>query len=145
LRTLTSHRTFENEEKKIMMIASKNSHHLRCIIGRAWTPSSLFANLALVVEVVRLLACVTSSKPLMGTMLLAAAIAGTASVLATSKANAQYYPWCSIYNDKGSRNCGFVSFEQCMVNVHGIGGACELNPWAVRPGLRAYSQTKRRR
>jgi Protein of unknown function (DUF3551) len=81
----------------------------------------------------------------MRTMLAAAAIAGAASVLAASNASAQYYPWCSIYNDKGSQNCGFVSFQQCMANVRGIGGSCALNPWAARPEIRGYGQIHRRR
>jgi hypothetical protein len=82
---------------------------------------------------------------LMRTMLPAAAIAIAACVLAASNANAQYYPWCSIYNDKRSSNCGFVTFQQCMANVRGIGGVCELNPWAVRPVIRSYGQIHRRR
>jgi hypothetical protein len=82
---------------------------------------------------------------LMRTILPAAAIAGAASVFAAGNANAQYYPWCSVYNDKGSRNCGFVTFHQCMANVRGIGGVCELNPWAVTPEIRGYGQIHRRR
>ena len=44
-------------------------------------------------------------------------------------AAAQNYPWCSIYGGSmgGSKNCGFVSFDQCMANVSGIGGFCQLN------------------
>ena len=25
-----------------------------------------------------------------------------------------YRPWCAVYSGRGGRNCGFVSFEQCM-------------------------------
>ena len=78
-------------------------------------------------------------------ILVAVAMMATISAVMSTDANAQYSPWCSIYNDKGSRNCGFVSFEQCMANVRGIGGACELNPWAMRPEIRGYGQIKRRR
>jgi hypothetical protein len=67
------------------------------------------------------------------------------SALPSTEATAQYYPWCSVYNDKGIRNCGFVSFAQCMANVHGIGGACELNPWAVTPKIRASGRTRHHR
>jgi hypothetical protein len=81
----------------------------------------------------------------MRTMLLASAIVGTASVLATGGANAQYYPWCSHYSDKvGSSNCGFVSFEQCLANVRGIGGFCVVNAWAAKPEIRSFGRTKRR-
>jgi len=35
--------------------------------------------------------------------------------------------WCANYV-KGSTNCGFYSFEQCMANLSGIGGSCVRNP-----------------
>jgi hypothetical protein len=43
-------------------------------------------------------------------------------------AQAQNYPWCASY-DTGdeAHNCGFVSYEQCMATVRGIGGFCEVN------------------
>lgn len=43
-------------------------------------------------------------------------------------AQAQNYPWCAFY-DTGDQavNCGFVSREQCMTTVSGIGGFCMLN------------------
>lgn len=39
------------------------------------------------------------------------------------------YPWCVQYGgDKGGgRNCGFVSFEQCMMTARGAGGMCQQN------------------
>lgn len=41
------------------------------------------------------------------------------------------YPWCAQYSGGedggGGRNCGFVSFEQCMQTVRGMGGSCERN------------------
>lgn len=36
------------------------------------------------------------------------------------------YPWCARY-DWTTRNCGFVSFEQCLATVRGRGGFCERN------------------
>jgi hypothetical protein len=52
----------------------------------------------------------------------------SAAILFGTLAKAQNYPWCAHY-DKGddSLNCGFVSFEQCMVTVRGIGGFCMQN------------------
>ena len=48
---------------------------------------------------------------------------------------AQTYPWCATYNDAyGARNCGFVTFEQCLATVRGIGGFCGQNPM-FRPDL----------
>ncbi len=43
-------------------------------------------------------------------------------------AHAQNYPWCALY-DTGDQatNCGFVSREQCMATVTGIGGFCVVN------------------
>jgi hypothetical protein len=39
------------------------------------------------------------------------------------------YPWCAQYGgeDSGGRNCGFVSYEQCMMTARGAGAACEVN------------------
>ncbi len=44
-------------------------------------------------------------------------------------AQAQNYPWCAQYGDDfgGSMNCGFVSFDQCMQTVRGMGGFCIVN------------------
>jgi Protein of unknown function (DUF3551) len=45
-----------------------------------------------------------------------------------SRAEAQNYPWCGIYSKGGGgMNCGFVTFEQCMADVSGIGGFCMQN------------------
>ncbi|MFZ0606670.1 MAG: DUF3551 domain-containing protein [Xanthobacteraceae bacterium] len=45
-----------------------------------------------------------------------------------TRAKAQNYPWCAFY-DSGDQaiNCGFVSREQCMATVSGIGGFCMPN------------------
>jgi hypothetical protein len=58
-----------------------------------------------------------------------------ATGLVTTQAAAQNYPWCSIYSGDmgGAKNCGFISFEQCMANVHGIGGFCQRNDWYRPP------------
>jgi hypothetical protein len=49
-------------------------------------------------------------------------------VLLDSSAEAQNYPWCAEYRGPdGSMNCGFVSFEQCMATLSGIGGFCIRN------------------
>ena len=39
---------------------------------------------------------------------------------------AQNYPWCADYSSGGT-NCGFVTFEQCLATVSGIGGFCDQN------------------
>ena len=44
-------------------------------------------------------------------------------------AKAQNYPWCAHINGGSdeSVNCGFVSFDQCMLTVRGMGGFCMAN------------------
>ena len=54
-----------------------------------------------------------------------------ASSFAPRGANAEvYYPWCAYY-DAWSYSCGFTSFQQCLANVSGAGGACRPNPYAA--------------
>jgi hypothetical protein len=44
------------------------------------------------------------------------------------------YPWCAQYFDEmGSSNCGFESFEQCQLTVRGAGGMCARNLWYREP------------
>jgi hypothetical protein len=53
-----------------------------------------------------------------------------AALGAAAPAQAQNYPWCAYYamgDDGGGTNCGFVSFEQCMTTLSGMGGFCVLN------------------
>jgi hypothetical protein len=58
-----------------------------------------------------------------------------AGVLGGGSAQAQEYPWCARY-DWTTRNCGFVSFQQCLATISGIGGRCEENPRYVPPQRR---------
>ena len=39
------------------------------------------------------------------------------------------YPWCAQYSgdETGGRNCGFVSYEQCMQTARGAGASCEVD------------------
>ena len=57
-------------------------------------------------------------------------IAAIASLLALAtpvRAEIEY-PWCAQYGGRdGGRNCGFVSYEQCMETIRGMGGFCERN------------------
>jgi hypothetical protein len=59
-----------------------------------------------------------------------AAFAALAVAAFAQPAAAIEYPWCAQYNGEdgdGGRNCGFVSFEQCMQTVRGMGGFCAPN------------------
>ncbi len=53
-------------------------------------------------------------------------------------AQAREYPWCARY-DWTTSNCGFVSLNQCLATVSGIGGRCEPNPRF------AYGEPRRKR
>lgn len=51
-------------------------------------------------------------------------------LLASSEASADPYKWCALYNagrGGGSQNCYFVTWDQCMAAVSGIGGFCKEN------------------
>jgi Protein of unknown function (DUF3551) len=56
-------------------------------------------------------------------------------------AEAQNYPWCAHYGTGfEGMNCGFVTFQQCLDTVSGIGGFCmQNNTYQPRqvPGPRA--------
>ena len=53
------------------------------------------------------------------------------------RAEAQNYPWCAYWHGTGgSRNCGFVSYEQCMWTARGAGADCRANTaYNPREGL----------
>jgi hypothetical protein len=59
-----------------------------------------------------------------------------ALVLATPSA-AQYHPnkWCAVYGPGigAADNCSFVSMDQCMATISGIGGFCQPNPFYAGP------------
>jgi len=73
---------------------------------------------------------------------------GVGTAAFDSGAQAQNYPWCAQYSGDmgGAQNCGFVSFEQCMQDVSGIGGFCMANNTYVPPPgpHRAPSATRHR-
>ena len=67
---------------------------------------------------------------------LATAIVTVLTLVAPTAGQAQTYPWCAQYGGMGGgggRNCGFVSYEQCMATVSGIGGFCERNSFYTGP------------
>jgi len=74
----------------------------------------------------------------------AAAVAATSAWQAP--ASAVEYPWCAQYGGffgGGGRNCGFVSYQQCMATVSGIGGFCERNSFYRAP-TRRYRRSSER-
>ena len=68
-------------------------------------------------------------------LFVSAVLIGLAGIGGTP-ARAQNYPWCAYYSGSmggGGTNCGFVTFEQCMATVSGIGGLCMRNTQFVPP------------
>jgi hypothetical protein len=73
----------------------------------------------------------------------ALAIAAMSS-LSEPVAAAIEYPWCVQYGGRGGgRNCGFVSYDQCMMTARGAGGMCQQN--LFYPGTSEQPQRARRR
>lgn len=60
-------------------------------------------------------------------IIMALAFVGAAAALPPAKAEITY-PWCAQYGDRGTRNCGFSTWEQCRVALSGNGGYCIENP-----------------
>ena len=61
-------------------------------------------------------------------------------------AEAQNYPWCAQYSGRGggAMNCGFVSFNQCLATVSGIGGFCfQNNTYQPPPGPHPPTKAKK--
>jgi hypothetical protein len=57
-----------------------------------------------------------------------AAAVEIAAIAMGAAAQAQNYPWCAYWaGTGGARNCGFVSFEQCMATARGAGASCQRN------------------
>ena len=57
-----------------------------------------------------------------------APIMALAAIATGAPAQAQNYPWCAYWaGTGGARNCGFVSFEQCMATARGAGASCQRN------------------
>jgi len=72
-------------------------------------------------------------------------IAGVfAAILCIEKpAEAQNYPWCAEYGGtpSGLTNCGFVTFQQCLDTISGIGGFCVRNN-TYQPPPRSHPSKK---
>ena len=63
---------------------------------------------------------------------ISAIVAALVLLAGTAPGQAREYPWCARY-DWTTRNCGFVSFQQCLATISGIGGRCEPNPFYKAP------------
>jgi hypothetical protein len=58
------------------------------------------------------------------------------AMFAPTSGHADPYKWCAQYGGLGGgggRNCGFITYKQCMDTVSGIGGFCEPNLFYTGP------------
>ena len=69
-------------------------------------------------------------------VLLAALEATLVSLSSPTHAEIEY-AWCAVYKSDAGTNCGFVSFDQCLATISGIGGFCYPNPAYSEPDQRA--------
>jgi Protein of unknown function (DUF3551) len=70
----------------------------------------------------------------------------TAATAVMPGAQADPYKWCAQYGGGrggGARNCGFVSFEQCMQTIRGMGGFCERNAFYTGPEERRVRRSRK--
>ncbi len=58
----------------------------------------------------------------------------------------QNYPWCAYYNigQGGFRSCRFVTFQQCLDDVRGVGGNCGPSPYPTSPEPRPSIRVSKR-
>ena len=79
---------------------------------------------------------------------LSTAICATLAVAVASDAAqaAIEYPWCAQYSgdENGGRNCGFVSYDQCMLTARGAGAACEPNLFYPDQQAKSKQQPRKR-
>jgi hypothetical protein len=63
--------------------------------------------------------------------LISAFLAILTSITVATVSHADPYRWCAEYSgggeSGGGTNCGFVTLQQCMATVSGIGGFCTQN------------------
>jgi hypothetical protein len=56
---------------------------------------------------------------------------------------APYWPWCAqSFNQDTTHSCAFISREQCMETLRGIGGYCYTNPYGPPPATAAKSSRR---
>ena len=70
----------------------------------------------------------------------------SSDLLAVSPAQAEPYKWCAQYGGGrggGGRNCGFVTYEQCMQTIQGMGGFCERNAFYTGPEERPVRRSRK--
>jgi hypothetical protein len=69
-----------------------------------------------------------------------------AAMVLTSAAHADQYRWCAIYGgrDLDATNCGFVTYQQCLATISGIGGYCTPNQFYTGPAAAPRKRKQRK-
>jgi Protein of unknown function (DUF3551) len=74
-------------------------------------------------------------------------LATIATVMAlASVAHADPYKWCAVYGGDrggGGRNCGFVTYKQCLDTISGTGGYCTENQFYTGSAAQVRKPKKR--
>jgi hypothetical protein len=69
------------------------------------------------------------------------------TAFAPTAAQADPYKWCAEYGGGrdgiGGSNCGFVTYQQCLATISGIGGFCTPNPRYTDPVKRTHRRHTR--
>ena len=67
-------------------------------------------------------------------------------LFAPTAGQAEPYKWCAVYGGSagGASNCGFVSYEQCMETLRGMGGFCERNLFYTGPAEPPAKKARKR-
>ena len=65
---------------------------------------------------------------------------------AVYKPVADPYKWCAVFSGSmaGGPNCGFLTWDQCMATVRGMGGFCRESMWYTGPDKPVRHVRKRR-
>jgi hypothetical protein len=73
------------------------------------------------------------------------------ALVGSHPARAQGGPWCAQYAaGVGGKSCGFLTYQQCMADLRGVGGWCERNmfyrgPESAGTPPRSHSDARRHR
>ncbi len=78
-------------------------------------------------------------------LIILAAVVTTTMLSAAPSGAAEPYKWCAQYGGQsGVINCGFVTRQQCMETIRGLGGFCDINPayaWSTPPVRRGHKRS----
>jgi hypothetical protein len=55
-------------------------------------------------------------------------------------AEAVEYPWCANFADGAGANCGFMTYDECMLTARGTGGYCAENTMYTPPAAAVRSR-----